>query len=237
MSLNESLRGLKRMAWLKPRRLNLLANTLRMSRVEKRAIIFDEMHSPESVFVLLSGVARITCGDRRGRRVLVMMIAPGMIPALPTAVSGISYSFRCEAATACQIGTVTLVEFIGIALGIASADFKHMAASYSGRWDPVPLRGSNFMGFTLEERVALILREFRDNFGIRDQHGARLRVRAPQQDIAELAGASRPRVNECITGFERKRLIVRDGRWLILKRGRLERFLAQGHSPASRSVD
>ena len=160
------LRGLKNISWLTSRQLNRLADALTMSRVEKRGIIFDEKHSPESAYVLLSGVARITCRNRKGDRTLVIMVAPGMIPGVPPAVSGIRYNFRCEAVTDCQIGTVTLATFIEIALGIASADFKRMAASYSGRWDLVQLRCSNFMGCTLEERVALILLELSENFGV-----------------------------------------------------------------------
>ena len=155
------------------------------------------------------------------------MVAPGMIPGVPSGFAGVKYSFRCEAITECQIGTVTLDAFIEIALGVASASFKLMASSYSGRWDLVQLRCSNFMGCSLEERVALILLELSENFGIRDPKGTRLTVAATHKDIAELAGASRPRVTEYLTGFEHKQLIVRDGRQLIIRRDRLESFLAQ----------
>jgi integrase len=51
-----------------------------MNRVEKREVIFDEKHSPGSAYLLLSGVARITCRNRKGERMLVIMVAPGMIP-------------------------------------------------------------------------------------------------------------------------------------------------------------
>jgi CRP-like cAMP-binding protein len=158
------------------------------------------------------------------------MVAPGMIPGFPPAVTGIRYNFRCEAVTECQIGTITLAAFIEIALGIASADFKHMAASYSGRWDLVQLRCSNFMGCTLEERVALILLELSENFGVRDPQGVRLTVPARHKDLAQLVGASRPRVTEYLTSFEHMNLIVRDRRQLIVRRERLESFLAQRHS-------
>jgi len=198
-----------------------------ISRVEKRGVIFDDNCSPESAYVLLSGIARISCSDRNGDRTLVIMVAPGMIPSVPSAVAGIRYDFRCEAVTDCQIGTVPLATFIEIALGIASEDFKRMAASYSGRWDLVQLRCSNFMGCTLEERVALILLELSENFGIRDRQGVRLTISARHQDVAELVGASRPRVTEYLAGFERKHLIVRDGRQLIVRPDRLESFLAQ----------
>jgi CRP/FNR family transcriptional regulator, cyclic AMP receptor protein len=160
------------------------------------------------------------------------MVAPGMIPGIPPVVSGINYSFRCEAVTECQIGTITLAIFIEIALGIASADFKRMAASYSGRWDLVQLRCSNFMACTPEERIALILLELAENFGMQDKLGVRLTVPARHQDLGELVGASRPRVTEYLLSFEQKQLIVRDGRQLIVRRGRLEKFLAERHTLA-----
>ncbi|MGO9058272.1 MAG: Crp/Fnr family transcriptional regulator [Candidatus Binataceae bacterium] len=205
-----------------------------MTRVAKHGIIFDENHSPESAYLLLSGVARITCRNRKGERTLVIMVAPGMIPGFPPPVSGIRYNFRCEAVTDCQIGAVALETFIEIALGIASADFKRMAASYSGRWDLVQLRCANFMNCTLEERVALILLELSDNFGVYDKQGVRLTVPARHQDLAELVGASRPRVTEYLALLEREQLIVRDGRQLIVRRDRLENFLALRHSSANR---
>jgi len=205
-----------------------------MTRVGKHAIIFDERDSPEVAYILLSGVARITCRNRKGERTLVIMVAPGMIPGFPPPVSGIRYNFRCEAVTDCQVGAVALETFIEIALGIASANFKRMAASYSGRWDLVQLRCANFMSCTLEERVALILLELSENFGVQDKQGVRLTVAARHQDIAELVGASRPRVTEYLALFERQHLIVRDGRQLIVRRDRLESFLAHTHASARR---
>jgi CRP/FNR family transcriptional regulator, cyclic AMP receptor protein len=228
-SRSHNLRGLKNISWLAPRQLNRLADALVMSRVPRHGIIFDKKHSPECAYILLAGVAQITCRNRRGDRTLVIVVAPGMIPGVPPSVTGIKYDFRCEAVTDCQIGTITLAAFIEIALGITSADFKRMAASYAGRWDLVQLRCSNFMGCTLEERLALVLLELSENFGIRDKRGVRLTVRATQQHLAELVGATRPRVTEYLASFEREHLIARDGRQLIVRRDRLERFLAQPH--------
>ena len=110
------LPGLKNISWLTSRQLNRLAEALNMSQVKRRGIVFDKKCSPEAAYVLLSGVARITCRNRKGDRTLVMMVAPGVIPGIPPAVSGIRYDFRCEAITDCQIGAVTLATFIEIAL-------------------------------------------------------------------------------------------------------------------------
>jgi CRP-like cAMP-binding protein len=225
-----NLRGLKNISWLSSRQLNRLAGALAISAVEKREIIIDDKHSPESAYVLLSGVARITCRNRKGDRTLVIMVAPGMIPCFPPPVPGISYNFRCEAITHCQVGTTELKAFIEISLGIGSEEFKRMAVSYLGRWDLVQLRCANFMSCTLEERLALILLELSENFGVKDERGTRLTVPARHKDLADLVGASRPRVTEFLIQFERNHFIIRDERHLIVRRARLESFLAEAHS-------
>ena len=230
----KKLRGLKNIDWLTTRQLNNLAKALAMSRVVKGATIFDDNSPADAAYILLSGVARITCCNRKGDRTVVIMVAPGMIPQIPPPTSGIRYEFRCEAVTECQIGTATLSVIIDIVLGIASADFKRMAASYCGRWDLVQLRCSNFMGCTLEERVALILLELSENFGVSDPGGVRLTLRARHKDLAELVGASRPRVTEYLADFEDKHFITREGRQLIVRQDLLEDFLARKLSTGSR---
>src|ERR1700732_1309301 len=105
------LRDLKNISWLTSRKQNRLADALTVRRVKKRDIIFDENDSPESAYILLSGVARITCRNRKADRTLVIRVPPGMIPDVPPVVAGIRYSFRCEAVTDCLIGTVTLATF------------------------------------------------------------------------------------------------------------------------------
>ena len=228
-----NLRGLKNIAWLTARQLDKLSAGLSVSVVEKRAIIFDEKHSPDSAYILLAGVARITCRNRKGQRTLVIMVAPGMIPGFPPPVPGISYNFRCEAVTPCRIGTIDLETFVEISLGVASADFKRLAASYMGRWDLVQLRCANFMSCTLEERLALILLELCENFGVLDPKGIRLTLPARHRDLAELVGASRPRITEHLISFERQRLISRNSRQLVVNRERVEGFLAQTHISAA----
>ena len=69
------------LAWLTPRQLNKLAGALVVSKVEKRGVISEEKNSPEFVYVLLSGVARITCRNRKGMRTLLMRVAHDGIPA------------------------------------------------------------------------------------------------------------------------------------------------------------
>ena len=143
------------------------------------------------------------------------LLGPGMIPSFPSPVFGINHSFRCEAVTDCHVGTIDWDVFVGICLGTGSANFKRLAANYIGRWDLMQLRRSNFVICTLEERLALILLELSDHFGIRDAEGMLLAVPARHKDLAELAGGSRPRITEHLKEFDHKGLkYERAGSWL-----------------------
>ncbi len=224
------LRGLGNISWLTSRQLDKLAGALIVSSVERRGVISEDKNTNGSAYVLLSGVARISCRNRKGLRRLLMMVAPGMVPGFPPRVVGITYDFRCEAVTNCQVGTIPLEKLIEISLGIDSEDFKRMANSYLGRWDLVQLRCSNFMSCTLEERLALILLELSEHFGVRNGKGIRLTVHARHRDIAELVGASRPRITEHLIEFEEKQLITREDHQFTVHRDRIETFLAQTHS-------
>ena len=222
------LKGLKNLSWLRASQLSQLTKALSISWIEKHGIIFDEKSSPDTAYILLSGLAQITRRDRRGRRGVLIVLAPGLIPSFPPPVIGINYGFRCEAGTNCQVGAISWELFVEICLEIRSAaDFKQLVASYVGRWNAVHLRCSNFMSCTLAERLALLLLELSDNFGVRNAEGIRLTVKARQKDVAELLGASRPRVSEHLMEFEHKGFIVRKNRQLIVRRDRLEKFLLQ----------
>jgi len=101
-----SIRGLKNLSSFKASRLRKLAKALSASWVRKRGVIFDEGSSPGIVYILLSGAVRIICLNRNGHRAVMIMLGPDMIPSFPPPMFGINHSFRCEAATDCQVGTI-----------------------------------------------------------------------------------------------------------------------------------
>ena len=224
------LKGLRNLSWLTAPQLDQLALAMSVTAIEKRAIIFDHKDDPdESAYILLAGVARISCSNRKGQRALMMMVGPGMIPGLPQPTAGVSYNFRCEAVTNCEIGTLEMDALIRISLGIRTVDFQRMAHNCLGRWGVVHMRCMNFMSFTLGERLALTLLELSDDFGTRDGQRTRLGVPVRHRDLAELVGASRPRVTEHLARLERELLIVRQGRQLFVLTDKLKNSIVSAN--------
>jgi CRP-like cAMP-binding protein len=77
------------------------------------------------------------------------------------------------------------------------------------QWYRLLLRSSSFLDLDLHERIAITLLELASDFGIEESRGALLRASFSHQDIADLVGASRPRVTEHLAQLEREHLVIR----------------------------
>ena len=75
---------------------------------------------------------------------------------------------------------------------------------------------SLLLGLDLRERLLSTLLQLCANFGVMESRGTLLRVSLSHKDLADLVGASRPRVTEQLAELERERLLIRQGRQLIV---------------------
>jgi len=148
------------------------------------------------------------------------LLAPGLIPELPALPMSRS-SFQCEAYNDCRVGTLSLDKFDGITEGSAESAFKHLHENDLKQWYRLLMR-STFLNLGLHERIAITLLELCADFGIEESRGTLLRVSFKQNDIANLVGASRPRVTEHLAQLERETLVVRQGRQLIVRVAKLQ---------------
>jgi CRP-like cAMP-binding protein len=88
------------------------------------------------------------------------------------------------------------------------------------------LRGPGYLSPGLRERVALTLLELCSDFWGRTVAGTLLRESFSHQDIAELVGASRPRVTEHLARLEPDCFVHRQGRQFIVSGGELSNAIA-----------
>jgi CRP-like cAMP-binding protein len=217
----DHLSRLKALSWLSPAELNLLVSALTITNFKRRSVILHETRLIAQAHILLTGIARITCMNARSERVTVALIAPGLIPELPVLPIGRS-SFQCEAYNDCRVGTLSLDEFEGITEKSAESAFRHLHENDLKQWYRLLLRSSSFLNLGLHERIAITLLELCSDFGIEESRGTLLRVSFSQKDIANLVGASRPRVTEHLARLEREALVVRQGRQLIVRVAKLQ---------------
>jgi CRP-like cAMP-binding protein len=231
----DHLSRLKSLSWLSPAELTLLVSALAIANFKRRAVILHEGALASEAHILLTGIARITCMNARRERVTVALLAPGLIPEYPALPMSRS-NFQCEAYNDCRVGTLSLAKFDGITETSAESAFRHLHENDLKQWYRLLLRSSSFLNLGLHERIAITLLELCSDFGIEESRGTLLRVSFSHKDIANLVGASRPRVTEHLARLERESFVVRQGRQLIVRVAKLQESIGTNAQQAGYKI-
>jgi CRP/FNR family transcriptional regulator, cyclic AMP receptor protein len=216
---------LKTLAWLSRDQLEGLAHSLEQIRIKRRGAIFYEGEASDHVYVLLSGVAKLSF-LHNDEKVLVGLVGPGEVFGVSSLLPHATRPFRCEAFSDCLVGVARPSTFVGLMLGVPLERFSRTLEVTVGRWWAMLQRYTNFVGLTVRERLAGALLELAAKFGAEEARGILLTLKLTHSDLAELVGASRQRTTKQLIEFESERMIIRDGRRLIILPDRL-RSLAE----------
>jgi CRP-like cAMP-binding protein len=212
---DKALRHLRTLSWLSDDQLRRLAQDLKPLRVKRRETIFYEGEASAHVYVLLSGVAKLSF-LHRDERVLVGLVGPGEIFGVSSLLPDATRPFRCDAFSDCTVGVGDPAKFVDIVLGVPLERLSRTLDVTVGRWWGMLQRYTNFIGLSVREKLAGALLELGAKFGVDDARGKLITLNLTHADLAELVGASRQRTTEQLNEFEREHLLIRDGRRLII---------------------
>jgi len=217
----ELLGQLKAFSWLSsPDRTHLLS-ALETANFLKHDVIVRESDLAATAHILLAGSASLTCLNVRTERVMVALLPPGPIPEFPK-LPFTPARFQIEAYGDCRVGSVSWERFDIITAHSSQTAFRAFHQNNLQQWYRLLLRGSSFLSLSLHERVGLALLELCADFGIADSRGTLLRIAISHSHLANLVGASRPRVTEHLARLEREGLVIRQGHQLIVRADALE---------------
>jgi CRP-like cAMP-binding protein len=221
----KSLRRLKSLSWLSAVQIERLAASMSVERVKRHQVVFNEGDASNMIYLLLSGVAKLSFLNREGEQVLVGLISAGEIFGVSALLGQIYRPFRCDAFNDCWVGAVKPEAFVDIFLGVPFGVYSHVMEATVGRWWAMLLRYANSVGISLRERLAVMLLELAAKFGVQDARGTILTLRLTHGDLADLVGASRQKVTEHMNVLERQQVIMREGRRLILLPHKLQEIV------------
>ena len=224
-----TLRRLRALSWASDRQLEQLIAHMPLRRVERRTVLFTEGTQSDAVYLLVSGVIKLSLRSLEGEDILVSLISPGELFGITALMPGMQRAFRSEAFSDCWVGTIRPEPFVNTLLGTPFADFSAMMGSTVNRWFTLLYRYAHFQGLNLRQRLALALLELAQKFGVQDDRGTILILQLTHEDLADLIGASRQKVTEHMKELERQQLILRDGRKLIVLPQRLQELIGQEH--------
>src|SRR6202166_1434088 len=108
---------LKTLSWMSPDQIERLFRSAKAVRVKRPHTIFAEGEASSHVYIMLSGVAKLSTLNRE-ERVLVGLVGPGEIFGFSSLLPEAIRPFRCDAFTDCTVAIVQPEVFVETTLGI-----------------------------------------------------------------------------------------------------------------------
>ena len=219
------LQQLKTLAGFSETQLEKLAANLSVVTAAKNKIVFDQGNDANLVYLLLSGVVKVSYLGDYERQTIVSLVPAGEFFGLDSLTPQTLHPFRCEAFEDCTIGSIKPKIFIELLSGANYegflrghvAVFNHVRTAYIHC-----IRG---MGLDVRRRLALELLNLGDRFGTANPRGISIALNLSHELLASLVGASRQHVTEYLNEFDRNRMIFRDGRRIIIDPEKLQKIL------------
>ncbi len=221
----QDLSKLTGLAGLSSRKLEALHARMRIRQFSKRSIIYNEEESDGAVFILLSGIARLVCLNRKRKRNLLEVLGPGDVIEIPSLLPDIHHKLSCETFTDCQIGLISSSELVEGIVGIPLREFKEALNLTVGRWWTLLERHSNSLNQTVRERILLALLDLGRKFGQHHSRGTNIDLGLSVQDLADLVECSRPKASEALKRLVVEGIVVREHRRFIIDPAKIEASL------------
>jgi CRP-like cAMP-binding protein len=206
-------------------RLDQLAANMLIRNFKKNELVFDQDEEAKFVYILLTGVVRLSYFNSHDGQTIVSLIPAGEFFGLDSLVPKTPQPFRCEALENCSVASIKPQVLIETLLGISYELFSqwYIATMEPGR--KMYVHCVKGIGLDLRRRLALELLQLAERFGKIDPRGVVIDLNISHEVLAGLVGASRQQVTEYLNEFDREKVISREGRRIIVKRERLRRVL------------
>jgi CRP-like cAMP-binding protein len=221
----KDLQQLKNLAPFPTARLEKLASCSSIKIYGKNEIVFDQDEEARFIYLLLSGIVRVSYISSHERQTTVSLLPSGELFGIDSLDPQGHHAFRCEAFDESTIGSIKPQDFVEIFLG---TPYEHFLPWYTATIHP----GRNAyvhcikgIGLDLRRRLALELLNLADRFGTMDPRGISLALNISHEVLAGIVGASRQQVTEYLNNFDREKIIFREGRRIIVNIERLSKIL------------
>ncbi|HEY3167304.1 MAG TPA: Crp/Fnr family transcriptional regulator [Candidatus Binatia bacterium] len=218
------LKQLENLSRLSASQLDKLARSLTVRTFKKDEIVFDQDEQARLVYLLISGVARVSYNGHE-RQTIVSLLSPGEFFGLDSLMPESRHPFRCDAFDTSTIGSIKPRVFVETLLGTSYENFLpgFTTTLHLSRQSYIHcIRG---IGLDVRRRIALELSNLAEHFGSADSRGTLITLAISHETLASIVGASRQQVTEYLNEFDRGKIILREGRRIIVNPKNLRKVI------------
>ena len=220
----KALKQLKNFCRLSAAQLDRLAGNLTVKTFNKDEIICDQDEQARHVYLLVSGVVRVSYNSYE-RQTIVSLVPAGEFFGLDSLVPESCHPFRCDAFETSTVGSIKPQVFVETLLDTSYENFLLGFATtlnLNRRSYVHCIRG---IGLDVRRRIALELANLAHHFGSADSRGTMITLPISHETLASFVGASRQQVTQYLNEFDRAKVILREGRRIIVNPKNLRKII------------
>lgn len=196
---------------LSPEAIESVRQELQPCNLARREVLFFEDELGETAYILLQGILSLTYLDSRHRRGLFTVMCPGdVIGANPGVPESLGRRLRADAFTDCVVGRIDRRRLIELLFGTPYERFSAAAEFVFGSSSERLAQIMVLRTLPLRERLLALMAYFAARFGIRNQGGVIINLPLTHADLADMVGASRPKVSHQLGLLQKEGLLLQE---------------------------
>lgn len=180
-----------------------------------REMIFAPSPDPQSVYLLELGLARIYRLSDSGAETTFGFVSPGEVFGELVAFGNYPRESFAEATERCTVLKIRKDVFQKVVSQNPGLVIE-VARQIGDRFKRIESRVENLVFSRVRTRVARILLELAEDFGVAQPDGTVLEIALSQSDLATLVGATRQTVNATLQELEHDGLVALRSRQIVL---------------------
>jgi CRP/FNR family transcriptional regulator len=180
------------------------------------AVLFVEGQTPRGVFVICSGVVKLSTASKEGKVLILKQAEAGEVLGLSAAISGTNYEMTAETASDCQLNFIGRQDLMALLqkqseVGMHSSLWlsREFQGAYRDIHDLVLARSSS-------GKLARLLLSCAPP-GVQPSQELHLRSVMTHEEMAQRIGSSRETVTRLLSDLKKKRLIRLEGATLVIR--------------------
>jgi len=218
------LRTMDRVKWLTPGRLENLRRHMRAVHVSKDEVLYRPGQPATHIYCVLQGSVSLSLPASPGRSLQLALVARGEFFGETALVRGWRRVSQAVALQDSRVGRIEAQALVTDVCGLPLEMFSGLTEAVLKPLFLLSLRRALFLVEELRDRVALALWEYAGHPEAQRSRGL-LPPTLTHEHIAEVVGASRPRVSLALKRLEREGLFAREGKQIRVDAKSLRRFL------------
>lgn len=200
------------LAWIGDNKIHKLALSSKLLEISRRRIIYSTDEPRAHLYIVLSGCVTIRYGESQ---TIEAVLGSGDFFGLAPLFGATRYKSSAVATVNSKVARLPAAKFIVTVLDIPAEKFTRTLAMTLGRYFQL-MENYPIAAKSLKTRVAFALLNLARKFGVREARGTLLNLPLTHKFIADLIGASRPRVSTAMVELERGGSVLRANQRFIL---------------------